>query len=612
MNRVQHVLCGLAATWVICAVARAEPPRRSFTPDERRRIDDNALWSPREKLDPARIEVPGSVLEWLVVHTPLPVEEERRRTAEEHQQFVTQFGSSEPPAPTQAVLDQLAAKLPLRLLLSQDPLRLSVVEKLEPSVRLIGAGHVFVDRAWLDAVLADQGTGRDQLAFAVASELGHACLGHARRRMQRAWLEVELRKDAERKSNDREKTLAILKNLTGVGALLEHVYTREEEFQADLFAIHLCRNAGFDVENCLDALRMAAFQSDRGLLAEPPSRSGSPPVEPEVQPQTGREALTLAQPPSAAHRLRRLRLELDGLLFGDNFGLVEFIRETMSFRRAADASVPAGARAVVCIHGMESNCEVYRPLFARLAADEGAAEIRLFVFQYPNDDSLARSGRLLERELRRVFAATQHTDFVCHSAGGLVFRYYAEARGGEFRRAIFLGTPHGGSNLARLRGLLEAVQFVGDLKLGYDQALQAAILDGRGQMTFDLEPDSLFLGYLNRPRENLHRDRYVIHRGRAFTRTRALLLQAAVDSARAALVRSLGKQEDSMLRKFGLAATDALVLPPEIADGDLCVRSDSALLDGVEPVTTHALKHTALPRDADVISQVVRQLTSSP
>jgi hypothetical protein len=159
---------------------------------------------------------------------------------------------------------------------------------------------------------------------------------------------------------------------------------------------------------------------------------------------------------------------------------------------------------------------------------------------------------------------------------------------------------------------LEAVQFVGDLKLGYDQALQTAILDGRGQMTFDLEPDSLFLECLNRPREDLHRDRYVIHRGRAFTRTRALLLQAAVDTARAGLVRSLGQKEDSLLRKFGLSSIDKLVLPAEIADGDMCVRSESALLEGVERVTTHALKHTALPRDAEVISQVVEQLNSPP
>ncbi|MFN0051853.1 MAG: esterase/lipase family protein [Planctomycetales bacterium] len=223
-----------------------------------------------------------------------------------------------------------------------------------------------------------------------------------------------------------------------------------------------------------------------------------------------------------------------------------------------------------------------------------------------------RSGRSLERELDRVFVSSEDADFVCHSAGGLVFRFYAETCGGAFRRAAFLGTPHAGSNLARLRRLLEVVQFVGDLKLGFDEALQQAILDGRGQITFDLEPDSLFFRYLNRPRENLHRDRYTIHRGRALGTTRGVLLQGTVDTARAALVRKLGKTRDSTLRKFAIAGTDALLLPAEIVDGDLCVTTASASLKGVETVTTHALKHTSLPKDSAVISQVIRELTALP
>jgi pimeloyl-ACP methyl ester carboxylesterase len=527
-------------------------------------------------------------------------------------QFVAKFGPATPSAPAQAVLDQLTSRVPARLRAWKDAPQLSAVDDLEPKLRLIGGEFLFVDRVWLETILGESDTAGDQLAFTLAKELGHACLGHARRRMQRMWLEEELRKDVERKGPDRAKTLEILNNLATVGAILEQVYTREEVYQADLFAIHLCRNAGFDVERCLDAVRASTVQADRRFLDQPPLRAGIPPIEPEVQRQTSPGGLTPVQPPSAAQRLRRLRLELDGFLSGEGFGLFEYIRETASFRRAADASVPADSRAVVCLHGMESKREVYRPLLFRLAEDQGAADTRLFVFQYPNDDSLARSGRALERELQRAFASTQHTDFVCHSAGGLVFRYYAEARGGDFERAIFLGTPHGGSNLSRLRGLLEAVQFVGDLKLGYDYALDTAILDGRGQMTFDLEPDSLFLEYVNRPRENLHRDRYVIHRGRAFTGTRTRLLQMAIDTTRGGVARGLGQKEDSLLRKFGLASIDKLALPPEIADGDMCVRCDSALLEGVEKVTTHALKHTALPRDAEVISQVVRQLTSLP
>ena len=84
----------------------------------------------------------------------------------------------------------------------------------------------------------------------------------------------------------------------------------------------------------LDVLRAEAVQKDKALLNESATRTGTPPVEPEIQPNTSGEQLTLAQPPSAAHRLRRLRLELDGLVYGD-FGLFEFDRETKSFQRAA-------------------------------------------------------------------------------------------------------------------------------------------------------------------------------------------------------------------------------------------------------------------------------------
>ena len=63
---------------------------------------------------------------------------------------------------------------------------------------------------------------------------------------------------------------------------------------------------------------------------------------------------------------------------------------------------------------------------------------------------------------------------------------------------------------------------------------------------------------------------------------------------------------------FGASALDALSVPQEISDGDLCVTSDSALLDGVKNVATHELKHTALPRDPKVMSLVIKRLTEEP
>lgn len=613
---LRRLMAALVVMTSWCGATLAEAPAKpaSFSAGERRRIDDNALWGSRERVNRAGLEAVSSVLEWVIVHTPLPVEEEARRAEEDLRQTEAKFSSSEPPAAARKVDDDLLTALPKSMRPPKGPAGVAVVENLERPAGLVGLGRVNLDKAWLSAVLTNEQTGRDQLAFVIAAELGHACLGHTRRRWQRQWLEQDLQRDVARKELtpiDRERQLKILENLRGIGTLGEDVYSREECYQADLFAIHLCRNAGFDVENCLDVLRAAAVAKYRALLDEPPPRTGSPPIEPEVQPNTTGESFTLASRPSDAHRLRRLRLELDGLVFGE-FGLFEFDRVTKSFTRATDASVPADARAVVCIHGMESSRDVWLPLLGRIAEEPAAEKLRLFAFQYPADDSLARSGQFLRREVQRVFTSAKPIDFVVHSAGGLVFRWYAEVASGEFHRATFLGTPHLGSDLARLRRLLEVVQFAGDLSLGFDSAMQKAILDGRGQITFDLQPDSLFLNYLNRERPNRLRDQYAIHRGKALSRTRALVLQTSVDAGRAALARRLDKDPDSLLAKFKAPALEALVLPQEIIDGDLCVRSESALLDGVKSVETYPLMHTSLPRDARVISLVLKQLTTEP
>ena len=612
----QQVIVGLMLIW--CGVRRVEASDRpaSFATEQRRRIDDNALWGPRERINQAGLEATGSLTQWLVVHAALPADEERRRADDDLQQAQEKFKPVEAPAAAHKLFEELITALPARMRPNKRLAGVSVVESAERNVWLVGLGRVYFDRAWLDAVLADERTGRDQLAFVIAHELSHVCLGHTRRRYQLRWLEPQFAKEIERKaqSPDDKKNVAFsLDLLKAFGMISENVYTREEAYQSDLFAIHLCRNAGFDVENCLDVLRAEAVAKDKALLDEQPARDGTPPIEPEIQRNTTGESFTLANTPSAAQRLRRLRLELDGLVYGD-FGLFEFDREKKSFDRTADLSLAADERAVVCIHGMESSRNVWQPMLSRFAEDAAAEKSprRLFAFQYPADDSLARSGKFLRRELQRVCGSAKQIDFVVHSAGGLVFRWYAEVEQGEFRRAVFLGTPHQGSDLARLRGLLEAVQFAGDISLGFDAALQKAILDGRGQMTFDLAPNSLFLSYLNRERADLHRDQYAIHRGKTLSPTRALVLRTSVEAGRAALNRKLKKDQETLLAAFGATALDALTVPPEIYDGDLCVTSDSALLDGVKSVETHSLSHTALPRDAGVISLVLKRLTTEP
>jgi Zn-dependent protease with chaperone function len=611
-----------------------DPPgnagQASFKPEERLCIDDGCLWCPREKRNVSRVEAYGNALNWLLTRTPLPVEEEIRRAAAKAEELQSNSKLSVGPAAAEQVFRNLVETLPARMRPKEYEFTLKVVDPSEAEAFSLGAGRVYVAARALRLMPPHDRTGHDQLSFVLAHELGHLCLGHARRVYQRLWVNEHLKRDveanrkkpagaarpatgeiersAEQDAED-ERIKAAFASLAGAGTVLEQVYSREEQFQADLFAIHLCRNAGCDLETCLDALRRKALREDGTLLAPHPPRQGNPPVEPEVQPRTTGEVLTLANHPSAAQRLRRLRLELDGLIYAEPFGLFEFDPRAKSVKRAADRSVPDDTRVVVYIHGMESSLRIYLPLMNRMASDAAGMRFRILGFQYPNDESLARSGKFLKREMQRVCASSKNVDFVCHSAGGLVFRQYAEVEGGDFHHVYFLGTPHYGSDLAALRSLLEATQFVGDLKLGYDAALQQAILDGHGQMSHDLQPDSLFLRQLNAPRDNVSRDRYTIYRGQASSRTRVLLMKAGIEAGRKSLERLL-KNEDSTRSKFARAGLEKLVIPAEIANGDMAVTLESAKLEGVDDVYTHPLHHTELPRNAEIIEHVVKQLVA--
>ncbi len=574
----------------------------SFTPEERRLIDEGALWSPREPRSAAHVEAHASALKWLAARTPLPIDEEINRAAAKDEELRAKHTTSRPPEATMKVFQTLVTALPARMRPKEIEFTLTVVDAAETDSFALGAGRVYLSDAFLSSAGAANRKQPDQLAFALAHELGHLALGHARRVYQRLWM-------IERVHDDRSE--AVRAALEQAGWLLESLYRREDQFQADLFAIQLCRRAGFEVENCLDVLRRLALTEDAALLEPRPLREGMPPVEPEARQQNPAKSSDVPGQPTARQRLRRLRLELDGLIYGETFGLFEFDRTTRTLVRAADRSVPAEGRVVMCLHGMESNLRVYLPLIKRLAAEPSAAEFRLLGFQYPNDESLARSGKFLARELKRVCASAKNIDFVCHSAGGLVFRHYAEIEKGEFRNVCFQGTPHHGSDLSRLRSLLEALQFMHDLKLGYDGALQQAILDGRGQMSLDLLPDSLFLTQLNAPRDNPGRERCVIYRGQALTPARAALLKSAVDAARISLAKRI-RNDDATMTKFSRAALEKFVLPAEISNGDLAVTLESATLEGVEAVHTYPLRHTELPRDPAVMEHVVKQLVREP
>ncbi len=583
----------------------------TFTASQRQCIDDNALWGPPEKQNIPSVESSGSAVQWLVARTPLPVTEEIERATEIHAEVLAKNQTSDGPAQVADILAALVDALPPRMRSPDYEFTITILDQGKMDSFSAGAGRIYVSKSFLETSPADDPAGRDRIGFVLAHELGHLCLGHAKRLFQRDWLRDHLKRDIDADPERNAKAEDIVRSIGGVGAILEASYSREDDFLADLFAIHLCRNAGFDVENGLDVLRRAAVAQNKSLLLDPPEREGDPPVEPELQEATSGESFTLASKPTIAHRLRRVRLELDGLIYGSEYGLFDFDRESKGLQSAEENSIQPDERVVVCIHGMESSLGVYQPLMEHLAEVDVDAKLRILGFQYPADDSLARSAKYLAREMRRVGADSAHVDFVCHSAGGLVLRHYVEVDGGDAHRAYFQGTPHLGSNLAALRSLLEVGQFIGDLNFGFDAALASAIRDGRGQISHDLLPDSMFLNYLNRPSRPRYLERYAIYRGKAFSRTRSFIVRAAWSSTIKSLARQLDEDgRDDINAEFARAALDTLVLPDEIFEGDLCVTPISAQLEGVEQIYDYRLNHTALPRDPDVVEHLVRQLVS--
>src|SRR5690606_30013787 len=113
-------------------------------------------------------------------------------------------------------------------------------------------------------------------------------------------------------------------------------------------------------------------------------------------------------------RMQELLSEREGTFADPNYGLRRFVPETGELLALEPNSIEVGKRAIVFVHGMESNPLKFRELAASLAGEERV----LLAYHYPNDGSLARAGIALTREIKRVTNDPGNWDFVCHSAGG--------------------------------------------------------------------------------------------------------------------------------------------------------------------------------------------------
>lgn len=560
------------------------------TPQLRQQVDNLARQLPRERLAREAVSWTGDLTGWLVKKMHFSPEEEVQISDRVHQALV----AANQVVPTESRLIQISQDLekhiPQQLLPPKQKFEITVFDDEKSSVFASGGGHLYITTG----ALKNYGIHESAIAFLLAHEMGHVCRKHAHEGYRYLLLEEN-------------RDLGILGNLGGdryreffqtivrkTDDVIQFAYNERQDLQADLFAIHLCRNAGLDTNECLDSLRLQVIDTSPDWRND--ARDGSLDVE-ELPAQIDLASTLLLR------RLQNLRNELDGV-FPENseYGLMKYNSGNERFEDLEQAVT--ATKAVIFIHGMESELAHFEELLH--AASNIPGNPQILGFQFPNDGSLSRAATRLKHDVQRSIPEGTPVHFVCHSAGGLVCRFYQEVLSGRAQSIVFLGTPQHGADLAKLRALIELKQLLTSFSFDIPQTLERAILDGDGQIAFDLQSNSLFLNHLNN--QAAQRDRYSIIRGRAMVESQARLLERGFSSGRRLASASLLPLRFSSTGKRMIETLNGISIPEEITDGDMAVSLESAELDGVNSVQTVAMDHLKLIRDETVAAEVVKRL----
>ncbi len=593
--------------WIVCVLSLCQPAvavdLRAFPEKERQAIDRRVLAGPDRRTEQPREAFYGWITGLGIARTPLSAEDEREMAKAEHRKVLGSFESSPAPESAQKVIDRLAKHLPAAAPADFE-YSLTIIETPEYWAWTVGGGYLYLSRPVYETVTKHENHAEDRLAFVLAHEMGHIVRKHCRVRYQLLKLERIAKLDPVGKIEIIKLQRAIRRCIEHTGDKLEFLYEPQQEYEADLFAAHLCRNAGFDVQAGWDVLRQGVLTEDAGGDLHSDSAHAL---------LSNDNAAEKKNRPTAADRLRQLCIDRDGIVRGAEFGLWEYHTGSDQWIKPRDLHITANEPVIVLVHGMDSSLtRCYIDLARALASDDAFRRHRILGFQYPGDASLSRMGTLLFHEVSRHFEPETKIDFVCHSAGGLVVRYYAEALGGSFQRIILEGTPNHGSDLARLRPVVEIKQFVKELREGYSEAVESVIRDGQEQIRHDLQPGSLFLNYLN-DRE-VDRSRYAILRGNRFGTLGGLVFRESVELAQGMLIRKVASSDAPWLVRRETARSlrklKKLQLPEEVMQGDLVVSTKSAKLAGVPDVRNFKLSHNELSRDPKTIAAAVEILKS--
>lgn len=576
MSSVRILVLAIAVACPASITHAAGPPTVPWPLDAKARdwLDAAALGQKLPTLVEERVNLVGTVPAFLLTRLQLPAAVELRRSRDVHLDLLKRERALPTPAAAARVLERLAKEVPTYQKPPELRFSLTVLERGEPAISTPGGGYVHITRPLLERLTADRERGEAALAFVLAREVAHTALGHCRRGWQVQNLEDDARKGIELAVAPSVWRDLLETKVHCTGECVQFLYSRDQEFQADLYAFHLCRNAGVPLDAALDGMRYLA------------AAAGPEP----------REALL---------RLKRLLLERDGKVEAEaEFGLFAFDRSASKLVRCRARQVGADQGPIIFVHGLYGTGDSWLPFLRYFGEQKELSNRPLLVFRHPGNGSLARSGHLLWNEMRRVVASPRRAAFVCHSAGGLAFRWYAELLGGAFDRAVILATPHRGSDLTGLKFLLDLLEFAGSLRLGVTDGVARALAEGRGEITLDLHPDSLFLRRLGAYRRPARR--YHVFFGEMLGPVQALALETAFTALRRELEpRLVPFAPEGLARRQAESLLRSLVLPAEIVRGDGVVALTSGRLPGAASNTKLRLPHAAFRSNPEAMRRVL-------
>ena len=257
------------------------------------------------------------------------------------------------------------------------------------------------------------------------------------------------------------------------------------------------------------------------------------------------------------------------------------------------ADAPIERNLVVSVHGINSSADRVDTLLDR-PRKEGYP---CAAFQYPNDQPIEESAKLLAKELARVRREQPErgVTLVAHSMGGLVSREMIEnpeLDPGNVRQLIMIATPNHGSTEAHFAFCLDFLRLaVHPSRYAEIDAWAEGIEDGLAEAANDVQPDSVFLRTLNaRPRNP--DVRYSLILGDS----------APCETKDLELVRrklAEAGEENRWVRLFGSRLDTHLSDLHEVIDreGDGAVSLERGRLDGVDDVVVLRFGHSEVVRE---------------